>query len=79
MTISWRESPAELERLKVVRSCIDLDLMRAQRVHPVTDESIAIKAQLADELEATVAQINALEMVVMEAKRGFRWENGGAK
>ena len=77
MTISWRESPAELERLKVVRSCIDLDVMRAQRVHPVTDESTARKAQLADELEATVAQINALEMVVLEARRAFKWEQSG--
>ena len=79
MMISWRDSPAELERLKVVRSCIDLDVMRAQRVHPVTDESTARKAQLADELEATVAQINALEQVVLEAKRARRWENGGQR
>ncbi len=79
MKISWRDSPAELERLKVVRGCIDLDVMRAERVHPVTDESIARKAQLDSELDETVAQINALEKVVMEAKRGFRWENGGAK
>ncbi len=77
MKISWRDSPAELERLKVVRSCIGLDLMRAQRVHPVTDQSIARKAQLADELEATVAQIDALEMVVMEARRAFKWEQSG--
>ena len=79
MTISWRESPAELERLKVVRSCIDLDLMRAQRVHPVTDESIARKAQLESEWDGTVAQIDELELVVAAAKRALKWENGGAK
>ena len=79
MTISWRESPAELERLKVVRSCIDLDLMRAQRVHPVTPESIAIKKQLESEWDGTVAKIDELELVVAAAKRALKWENGGAK
>jgi hypothetical protein len=79
MKISWRDSPAELERLKVVRSCIDLDVMRAQRVHPVTDESIARKKALNSELGKTVAQINALEQVVLEAKRARRWENGGQR
>ena len=79
MKISWRDSPAELERLKTVRGCIDLDLMRARRVHPVTDESIARKKALDSELGETVAKINALEHVVLEAKRGFRWENGGQR
>ena len=79
MTISWRNSPAELERLKVVRSCIGLDLLRAQRVHPVTDQSIARKKQLESEWDGTVAKIDALEQVVLEAKRAFRWENGGQR
>ena len=79
MKISWRDSPAELERLKTVRGCIDLDLMRARRVHPVTDESIARKKALDSELGETVAKIEELELVVVAAKRALKWENGGAR
>ena len=79
MGVSWRDSPAELERLKVVRSCIDMDVMRAHRVHPVTDEIIARKKELDLELGETVAKIDELELVVAAAKRAFRWENGGAR
>jgi hypothetical protein len=79
MKISWRDSPAELERLRLVQTCVQRDLLRAQRVHPVTDESIARKAQLESEWDGTVAQIDELELVVAAAKRALKWENGGAK
>ena len=79
MKISWRDSPAELERLRLVQTCVQRDLLRAQRVHPVTPESIAIKKQLESEWDGTVAKIDALEQVVLEAKRAFRWENGGQR
>ncbi len=79
MKISWRDSPAELERLRLVQTCVQRDLLRAQRVHPVTDESIARKAQLESEWDGTVAQIDELELVVAAAKRALKWENGGAR
>ena len=79
MKISWRDSPAELERLRLVQTCVQRDLLRAQRVHPVTDESIAIKKQLESEWDGTVAKIDELELVVAAAKRALKWENGGAK
>ncbi len=79
MEVSWRGSPAELERLRIVRSCIELDLVRSKNKRPITAESIATETELIRELATTNADITAMKAVTAEARRAMRWENGGAK
>ena len=77
MEVSWREAPAELERLRIVRSCIELDLGRSKNKRPITAESIATETELIRELATTNAEITAVKSMVAEARRGFRWEQSG--